>query len=179
MIYMCVYICLLPTYQYLCHDTIVVRFHDDDGLVGLNLTKGIACCHRLTCKCKETRQGTLNRTQASTWHLEPVIPKQSFHYEGFLTLVIMQMNHLSCYWKYMNHPERVQKKNKKKTLLFHWASVHAGNKLVAVKMKGFHWRNKKGYRRTCLLGLWPTYQMKGLINVSWERMWDMETQRVW
>lgn len=114
MIYMCVYICLLPTYQYLCHDTIVVRFHDDDGLVSLNLTKGIACCHRLTCKCKETRQGTLNRTQASTWHLEPVIPKQSFHYEGFLTLVIMQMNHLSCDWKYMNHPERVQKKKQKK-----------------------------------------------------------------
>ena len=104
----------LPTHQYLCHDTIVIRFHDNDGLVSLNLTKGIACCHRLTCKGKETRQRTLNRRQTSTWHLKPVIPKQSFHYKGFLTLVIMQMNHLSCDWKCMNHPEHAQKKNEKK-----------------------------------------------------------------
>lgn len=38
---------LLLTHQYLCQDAVIIRLHGNHGLVGLNLTKGIACCHRL------------------------------------------------------------------------------------------------------------------------------------
>lgn len=38
------------THQDLCQDAVIIRFHGNNGLVSLNLTKSISRCHCLTWK---------------------------------------------------------------------------------------------------------------------------------